>query len=223
MTCCSFHPDALICFGVTASIFPAIRVLCGMPICFLFFPVLCYRRTWLVVVFFTSPGSLLYLDLCKMNAKCQQRGHCSFPVWIQTSKWPSLLESLKRLAVSNCRYACLKKGSPGQPLVQLLTYVKQQNTRWNVCSRVSSVLTWMPHGLTHLLALSALVFLPAKWAVLQAAPLRESGFPCGAPPCRSARRHHEEKYHLLLVPLQNTLSLAEQLSKRGLQRLFMQI
>lgn len=147
-----------------------------MPICFLFFPVLCYRRTWLVVVFFTSPGSLLYHDLCKMNAKCQQRGHCSFPVWIQTSKWPSLLESLKRLAVSNCRYACLKKGSPGQPLVQLLTYVKQQNTRWNVCSRVSSVLTWMPHGLTHLLALSALVFLPAKWAVLQAAPCWKVGF-----------------------------------------------
>lgn len=133
---------------------------------------------------------------------------------------PGVTEETRSVKLQVCMP---KKGSPGQPLVQLLTYVKQQNTRWNVCSRVSSVLTWMPHGLTHLLALSALVFLPAKWAVLQAAPLWESGFPCGAPPCRSARRHHEEKYHLLLVPLQNTLSLAEQLSKRDLQRLFMQI
>lgn len=86
MTCCSFHLGALICLGVTASIFPATVVLCGMPIYFLSFPVFCYRSTWLTVVSFTSPGSWLCPDSCKMNAKCQQRGHCSFPVWIQTSK-----------------------------------------------------------------------------------------------------------------------------------------
>lgn len=86
---------------------------------------------------------------------------------------PGVTEETRSVKLQVCMP---KKGSPGQPLVQLLTYVKQQNTRWNVCSRVSSVLTWMLHGLTHLLALSALVFLPAKWAVLQAAPCWKVGF-----------------------------------------------
>lgn len=40
----------------------------------------------------------------------------------------------------------------------------------------------MPHGLTHLLALSALVFLSAKWAALQAAPYGKVGFLVVLPP-----------------------------------------